>query len=162
MKYRTTQKSIIVLIIFLTSYSFANAQIDIKSRVDEDTYSNFSIIINLFEKNIKPNDVVTLFIPINSNSITSYLSSNNIEITKSFLSKHTIKGVHTLQDFNNSLSIASEFELTDINNDKYYVQKNLSSFLISDKITTESNVVKELQLDNKHHIIFIMGALINL
>ena len=56
--------SIFIFLLLITQIS-VNAQIDIKSKVDAETYANYSKAIDLFEKNLNPNDVVTLFIPIN-------------------------------------------------------------------------------------------------
>ena len=56
--------SFLVFSTFFTSY-YGNAQIDIKSKVDAQTYADYSKAIDLFEKNINPNEVLTLFIPIN-------------------------------------------------------------------------------------------------
>jgi len=42
-----------------------DAQIDIKSKVDAQTYSNYSKAIDLLQANINTNSIITLFVPSN-------------------------------------------------------------------------------------------------
>lgn len=161
MLIKKISKSFLLFFFLIIICSKSDAQIDIRSKVDAETYSNYSRAIDLFEKITNLNDVVTLFIPLNSNSLDNFLLTNKVDNAKEFVNKHTINGVHTLYEFKNSLVNLNELELVNLKLDKLFVSKNLSSFIIADKISTEANVMKELSLDSNHHLIFLMGSLIN-
>ena len=158
-----------ILSFFLFISSHINAQIDIKSKVDAQTYADYSKAIDFFENNISPNDLVTLFIPINysfnrlsQEKQTALLNSNLSEISQ-FIRNHSssiiIDSNYLSSNFNSNISLNNFYLL---NNKKIYFQKNGDGLLFGDSyspllVTFESNLVKSFKLSDKIMLNFLDG-----
>jgi hypothetical protein len=162
-------KCIFLLILNIFLSSFLNAQTDIKAKVDAQTYSEYSKAIDLFEKVISPNDVVTLFVPINysfsrlsqnkQDGLNNYVTS---EINE-FLNNHKSNSLIDLNFLNSNLKENSSQNLIYLaNNKKIYFQKNINNFLLGDaydpsNVLFESHILKSINLDNKIILNFLDG-----
>jgi hypothetical protein len=156
-----------ILFIFFTLFIQINltAQIDIKSKIDADTYVNYSKSIDLFEKHISPNDVVTLFIPINYAVIDRLTQYKTVFVTKdnnainSFIAHHSIQKLISeaslRQDIINlSIDRAEIFK----SNNTYHFVKNDVMVMLTDKISFEANIEKSIQINSNVIIYFIQSV----
>lgn len=162
-------KNLTILSIFFCISSHIHAQIDIKSKVDAQTYEDYSKAIELFEKNINPNEVVTLFIPINyafnrlSIEKQISLTNNNSNEINLFINNHKSFSIidNNFLKSNYSSNISENYFYLK-NNKKIYFQKNINKFLFGDSydptnVSFESHVVKSLVLDNNIVLNFLDG-----
>lgn len=156
---------------FTISYAnVAYAQIDIKSKIDAQTYSNYSRSIDLFESLVNPNDTITLFIPINfAFSNLSEVKQNEIFIEKktnaiiNFLSNHSAIGTYDILYFDRHLSTNSslnKIELKSLNS--IFFEKNIDKYLFGDSpdpraVKFETHVVKTVYLNGNIVLNFLDG-----
>lgn len=160
--------SIFIFLLLITQIS-VNAQIDIKSKVDAETYANYSKAIDLFEKNLNPNDVVTLFIPINysftrlSQEKQSALLNNISTEVSQFLKNHSTSTLVGINYFESNLnSDISKNSIVLLNNNKIYFQRDGNKYLLSDSysptlVTFESHVTNSIYLSNNIILKFLDG-----
>ena len=160
--------SIFIFLLLIPQIS-VNAQIDIKSKVDAETYANYSKAIDLFEKNLNPNDVVTLFIPINysftrlSQEKQSALLNNISTEVSQFLKNHSTSTLVGINYFESNLnSDISKNSIVLLNNNKIYFQRDGNKYLLSDSysptlVTFESHVTNSIYLSNNIILKFLDG-----
>jgi len=165
MKYFFFQKFFAILFFSLIVQISLMAQIDIKTKVDAETYANYSKAIDLFEKNINPNDVVTLFIPINyavtdrlNQYQTIFVNKDNNAIN-SFIEHHTVQKFISeealRQDvFNLNLDRTEKFN----SNNTYHFVKNGSLVMLTDKLSFEANIEKSIQISSNIILYFIQSV----
>ena len=158
-----------ILISLIIISSHLHAQIDIKSKVDAQTYSEYSKAIDLIEKSVHSNNVITFFIPTNfsfrrlsQEKQTALLNSDLSEISQ-FISNHSssslIDSNYLSSNFNSNISL-NNFEL--LNNKKIYFQKDGNRFLLGDNfsptlVTYESYLVKSIKFSDKIFLCFLDG-----
>lgn len=158
-----------ILSFFLIISSHINAQIDIKSKVDAQTYADYSKAIDLIGKSVHSNNVVTFFIPTNfsfrrlsQEKQTALLNSDLSEIAQ-FISNHSsstlIDTNYLSSNFNSNISL-NNFDL--LNNKKIYFQKNGNRFLLGDNfsptlVTYESYLVKSIKFSENIFLCFLDG-----
>jgi len=160
------------IIILLSSFfaTSVHAQIDIKTKIDAQTYSNYSRSIDLIEPLVNPNDTITLFIPINfAFSNLSEVKQNEIFIEKktnaiiNFLSNHSAIGTYDILYFDRHLSTNSslnKIELKSLNS--IFYEKNIDKYLFGDSpnprtVKFETHVVKTVYLNENIVLNFLDG-----
>ncbi len=156
--------SFLVFSTFFTSYS-GNAQIDIKSKVDAQTYAEYSKAIDLFEKNINPNEVLTLFIPINysldriSSELYNSVFNVNDQNVASFLNNHIVQKELTDNFLRNKVidNNTDHFE-TFKSNRVYHFVKNDTKVMLTDNQIFEANIEKSIKIEPGIIIFFINGV----
>jgi hypothetical protein len=149
--------------LFIFSNSFA--QIDIKSRVDAQTYADYSKAIDLFEKNSNPSDVATIFIANNYTLVDRLAQYQAVFVTKdnsainSFINHHTIQKYITEQGLRQDV-INSNIDRAEIfkSNDTYHFVKNDQLVMLTDKISFEANIEKSFQYNPNIIIYFIQNV----
>jgi hypothetical protein len=159
--YKAT--SLLCLSLFFFSTSFA--QIDIKSKVDAQTYADYSKAIDLFEKNINPNDVATIFIAKNYAVVDRLAQYQAVFVAKdnsainSFINHHTIQKyiaeVDLRQDvINSNIDRTEKFK----SNDTYHFVKNDILVMLTDKASFEANIEKAIQINSNVIVYFIQSV----
>lgn len=160
----------ITLVLFLMSFSFLNAQVDIKSKIDAQSYSKYSISIDLFEPLLNPNEITTIFLPINyAFERLNKVSQNSILVNKSssdinqLLSKHSVNGIFDLSYFESHLNSDIKLNKLDLKSlNSIYYQNNGNMFLLGDSpfetdVKFETHIVKSIRLNDQIVLNFIDG-----
>jgi hypothetical protein len=149
--YKATSLLCFSLFFFSTSF----AQIEIKSKVDAQTYADYSKAIDLFEKNINPSDVATIFSAKNYAVVDRLAQYQAVFVTKdnsainSFINHHTIQKYITEEGLrqdviNSSIDRAEIFK----SNDRYHFIKNDLLVMLTDKTSFEANIEKATQINS--------------
>jgi hypothetical protein len=160
---------LIILLSFFSATS-VHAQIDIKSKIDAQTISDYSIAIDLFESLVNANDSITLFIPINygysrlsqekQNLILIDKKANDVNI---FLNNHSANGLYDIVYFDGHLSsntLLNKVELKSLNS--IFFEKNSDKYLLGDSpnpssVKFETHIVKTVKLNGKVVLNFLDG-----
>jgi hypothetical protein len=161
------KKFFAVLFVSIITQISLNAQIDIKSKVDSETYTKYSKAIDLFEQNVSSNDVVTLFIPNNSSlqrlgqvKYRSVFIDKNTSEVNSFINSHSTP-TYLTNSFLNQKVIISNLGHTEVfkSNLKCNFVKNGAFVMLTDNLSFEANIENSLQLSSKMFIFFINGPI---
>jgi hypothetical protein len=158
-------KAIFILSLTLFIFSTSFAQIDIKSKVDAQTYADYSKAIDLFEKNINPNEIATIFIAKNYAVVDRLAQYQAVFVIKdnsainSFINHHTIQKYITEEGLrqdviNSSIDRAEIFK----SNDRYHFIKNDVLVMLTDKTSFEANIEKATQINSNVIVYFIQSA----
>jgi hypothetical protein len=155
------------LFIFFTLFTQINltAQIDIKSKIDADSYVNYSKAIDLFEKHISPNDVVTLFVPINQALIDRLAQYQIVFVTKDNNAINSFIAHHTIQKLISEASLRQDVINLNIDhtekfksNNIYHFVKNDQYVMLTDNQSFEANIEKSIQITPNIIIYFIQSV----
>ena len=155
-----------ILSFFLFISSHINAQIDIKSKVDAQTYADYSKAIDLIEKNTSPNDIVTFYVANNyalerlgDIKYQNVFVNNDVNSIKQFLENHSIQKFLT-NDFIIQKVIVGQSEHAEIfkSNSTFRFVKNDTKVMLTDNLTFEANIEKSLQFNSNIFLFFINGV----
>ena len=157
--------TILAFSLFITSH--IDAQIDIKSKVDAQTYTEYSKVIDLFEKNINQNDVVTLFIPINysldrlqQDKYDKIFVQNDVNEINAFIDNYSLNQNVDLDLLKqNLINSNSVFNVTSKSSKNYFFSINDNNYMISDNKTFEANVFKIVVINSNLSIYFIKSVI---
>jgi len=155
--------SLLCFSLFIFSTSFA--QIDIKSKVDAQTYADYSKAIDLFDKNINPSDVATIFIPKNYAVVDRLAQYQAVFVTKdnsainSFINHHSIQKYIAEVDLRQDI-LTSNLDRTEIfkSNDTYHFVKNDQLVMLSNNVSFEANIEKAIQINSNVIVYFIQNV----
>jgi hypothetical protein len=155
-----------ILSFFLFISSHINAQIDIKSKVDAQTYASYSKAIDLFQTNINSNSIITLFVPSNEGLErfnpqildAVFMNRNNYEIIN-FINNHSINEFKNTDDFINSISNNSSIVIKNKANSNLIFSKNPPYVMITDLTGYESNILSSISINSKISLHFISSAI---
>jgi hypothetical protein len=158
-------KAIVLLCFSLFFFSTSFAQIDIKSKVDARTYADYSKAIDLFEKNINPSDVATIFIAKNYAVVDRLAQYQAVFVTKdnsainSFINHHTIQKYIAEVDLRQEV-INSNIDRAEIfkSNNTYHFVKNDILVMLTDKASFEANIEKAIQINANLIVYFIQSV----
>lgn len=161
----------LLIIMPLFSANALLAQIDIKSKIDAQTYSNYSNSIDLFEPLLNPNDTITLFLPINyAFSSLSQEKQNSILVIKNLsdlnqlLSFHSATGIFDDAYYEKNLNLNRALNKVVLKSSNFiYYQKHRNNFLLGDSpsemdVKFESHVIKSIRL-NEHLVLNFMDGI---
>lgn len=158
-----------ILSFFLFISSHINAQIDIKSKVDAQTYAEYSKAIDLIGKVFPYNSSnVTILIPDNF-SITqlSYQNHNKIFIEntntdiKNFLDKYIINEKLSELELSNIINSNSSLTRNNLKNESLIFTKNGNMVMISNNNMFESNINRVINFNNNITIVLLFGGFEN-
>ena len=159
-------KTCFLVLFFVLSYITVKAQIDIKSKVDADTYANYSKAIDLIERNTSPNDTVTFYIANNyalerlgDIKYQNVFVNNDVKSIKQFLMNHSIQ-IFLTNNFLIQKVIVEHLEHSEIfkSNSTFRFVKNDTKVMLTDKLTFEANIEKSLQYNFNISLFFINGV----
>jgi hypothetical protein len=159
-------KYLFFLILNIFSSSFLNAQIDIKTKVDAQTYSEYSIAIDLFEKVISPNDVVSIFIPKNYAVIDRLAQYHTVFVTKENIAINSFIAHHTIQKYISEEALRQDVISLNLDrrekfksNDIYHFIKNDQIVMLTDNMNFESNIEKSIQI-SPNIIVYLIQSVV--
>ena len=156
--------TILAFSLFITSH--INAQIDIKSKVDAQTYANYSKAIDLFQANINSNSIITLFVPsneglerFNPQTLDAVFVNKSSNAILNFINNHSINEFKITDDFNNLISNSSNIVIQNKANSNLIFSKNPPYVMITDMAGYESNILSSITINSNISLHFISSAI---
>lgn len=160
----------LLLLLALLSSNDLSAQIDIKSKIDAQTYSNYSTSIDLFEPLVNANDTITLFLPINFafsrlslDKQNSILVNKNLSALNQLLNVHSAAGTYDPSYLLSHLSSNNQLNKIELKATNYiFYQKSGDNVLLGDSpseidVKFESRIIKSIQLNDRLVLNFMNG-----
>lgn len=155
------------------SINVSVGQIDIKSKVDNQTYSDYSQVLSLFEKYVSSDEQITLFVPINyslqrlnKDRYNQIFIQNNKETSISFINTLIGAGDFSLSAIRSSLSSDLSRNIINLKSgNKIYYQVEDNQFLIGDSylesnVKFEAHIIKSIKIADKI-LLNLLDGLIN-
>ncbi len=161
--------TVLILLIFLP-FSYLNAQIDIKSKIDAKTYQDYSKGIDILEPLVDINDTITLFVPVNysfsrlsQENLKSIFTDRKINDINNFYNNHCANGIFDMQYFEKELSKNLLLNKIDLKSSKsIFYQRNEDKYLFGDSpnpgdVKFETHVLKSVYINGNIVLNFLDG-----
>lgn len=155
-----------ILSFFLIITSHVNAQIDIKSKVDAQIYSDYSRAIDLMEQYINPNISITVFVPsneglerLNTQIFKQVFINKNYNDVLNFINNHSLNEIKNSEQLNNAFSNSSSYVYLNNANSNLIFSKNPPYIMITDLSGYESNILSSKTINTKVVLHFISGVI---
>ncbi len=157
--------SFLVFSTFFTSY-YGNAQIDIKSKVDAQTYAEYSQVIDLLSKTFPyQGSSLTIFIPdnysinrINSDNYNKIFVQNNLTDVTNYLNKYVLNEKLLLNSIESVINTSVGFNKMNLNNETLYFTKHRELVMVSNNISYEAHVKTVLNFNTNISVVFLLGG----
>ena len=151
--------------LLLLVISAAHSQVTIKSKLDAQTYSDYSKTIDLLEKNISSDSVFTIFVPINyalswlgETEQKQIFEQNSKLSVEKFIRHHSLRGlfspsqIESFRDINTGSLLRTRAEQT------LYYLSNSDRAMFTDKNLFEANLDKYFKVNDHLFLYFIFGC----
>lgn len=155
-----------ILISLIIISSHLHAQIDIKSKVDAQTYSEYSKAIDLLSKTFPfQGSSLTVFIPDNYSinriapeSFSKIFIENNTNDVINYLNKYVLNEKLNHLTIQTVIDSGVGFNKLNYNNETLYFTKHRDLVMVSNNLSYEAHVKSVINFDSNISLIFLIGG----